>query len=427
MEGLPSIKPDQLRRDPEPPTPKPERRASTELELHAIRPSQRRAGTEPECTAVTPGKPPKPRISTERELPQITARKDSADRSGERDTRTAIEGLPAVRPTQRAGYEESPELPSAQHQASAASASSIDLHAVRVPIGRWIVFTTLWAVIAAVAVMLSVYLRASDQRNRAPDTTAEPSVKLAIPAGKATMGLDEQTRAFILQTCNRVSDDPDKECEQDKLLAGEFPERVVELPAFSIDSKEVTQGQWAACVAAGKCQPLQTKDCAVYTVQGLQAGMRVPKSMEAPELPAICITRDQAAAYCAWAGGALPSHDQWERAARGPDQQLFPWGSTWDPLASNWGEQDLVRSSVSGKIDGFAWTAPPGSFPSGKSPDGAYDMAGNVAEWIGAEGAPTARGGSWASNPFELRTTRRHELKFDTRRADIGLRCAYPP
>lgn len=424
MEGLPSIRPDQLKRQPE----REERRAGTEMELEAVRPDPlkqsggRRGGTAPEHVSITPGRAPgEPLVSTERELPNV-AKAARADRSGERDTRTAVEGLPAVKP---GSYVSSPDL-SAPSQP--ASASSIELPVARPPMGRFIVFTTIWTIIAASAVMLSVYLRDSGETKELAASAAEPSRKIEIAAGKHTIGLDEQTRAFILQTCNKISDDPDKECDQDKLLAGEFPQRIVELPAYKLDSKEVTQAEYAACVAAGKCDPLQMKDCAVYTVSGLQVGMRVPKSMEAPELPAICLTRQQAAAYCAHVGGQLPTHDQWERAARGPDALLFPWGGNWDPNITNWGEQDLARTLVSGKIDGFAWTAPPGAYPDGKSAEGIHDLAGNVAEWVAGDdpAVATARGGAWSSNPFDLRATRRHDLKPDTRRADIGLRCAYP-
>jgi formylglycine-generating enzyme required for sulfatase activity len=416
MEGLPAIRPEQLKRQPE----REERRsAGTEVELAAVRPSQRRTAPD-DASPITSTS----RTSTERELPNV-GRRASSDRSGERDTHTAVEGLPAVKLKPTHNVEATGPLQQPASSA-AASASSIELAAVRAPMGRWIVFTTIWAIIAASAIMLSVYLRSAGEDRTLAASTEEPTQKIAFAAGSHTFGLDEPTRSFILQTCNRLSDDVDKECEQDRLLAGEFPQRTTALPAYSLDSKEVTQAAYAACVSAGKCDAIQMKDCAVYTVQGLQVGMRVPKSIEAPELPVVCVTHKQAAAYCAFAGGALPTHDQWERAARGPDALLFPWGGSWDPTLANWGEQDIARTLISGKVDGFAWTAPPGAFPEGKSAEGIYDLSGNVAEWVEEDGGVThTRGGSWASNPFDLRATRHQQLPRDKRRADVGFRCAY--
>ena len=133
--------------------------------------------------------------------------------------------------------------------------------------------------------------------------------------------------------------------------------------------------------------------------------------------------------YCKWRDGDLPSHNQWEKAARGRDAPIYPWGDYWEPDYANWGERDVMRTSIAGKLDGYAWTSPPGAFPDGRSPFGLDDMAGNVAEWVLGDDPLRGhvRGGSWVSNPFELRTTARRELPADALRTDIGFRCAYRP
>jgi formylglycine-generating enzyme required for sulfatase activity len=145
-------------------------------------------------------------------------------------------------------------------------------------------------------------------------------------------------------------------------------------------------------------------------------------------MPVSCVTRSQAAAFCAFEKGALPTAEQWEKAARGVRGSLFPWGDAWSPNVANWGEVDVIQTLVLGRLDGHEWVAPAASFDDGKSPFGIYDMAGNVAEWVAGEDQVTGevRGGAWSSLPFDLRTTVRQELSIDMRRADVGFRCAYP-
>lgn len=287
------------------------------------------------------------------------------------------------------------------------------------------VFALLWVISTGALVLLTYFLAREEPETVLLKSDAGP---IAIPAGPYTRGLSEQVRAFILMSCTRIAEDRN-ECDENKLLGGEFPQTTVDVPAYRIDSQEVTHGDWKACVQAGKCPQPDLKACKVYTNQGLQVAFRVPKQLQEDAMPVACVTHTEAQAYCAFAGGTLPSHDQWEKAARGNNGSLFPWGDGWDPTAANWGEFDVVRTSIAGKVDGYAWAAPPASFEAGKSPTGAYDMAGNVYEWVTPEASQTttARGGSWASSPFDIRTTGRLNLPPDTRRADLGLRCAYAP
>jgi len=120
-----------------------------------------------------------------------------------------------------------------------------------------------------------------------------------------------------------------------------------------------------------------------------------------------------AEAYAKWAGGSLPTNPQWEKAARGTDARLYPWGDEWDKTRCNSAEQ------------GPNQTASVGSYPSGVSPYGCYDMAGNAAEWAGEMngGVHQSHPGSYLHGAYEQRCSDRiHALTEDFYAPDCGFR-----
>lgn len=108
-----------------------------------------------------------------------------------------------------------------------------------------------------------------------------------------------------------------------------------------------------------------------------------------PQCPAMGITWYQAQKYCQWAGKRLPTENEWEAAARGNSNFIWPWGN----------EHSSQHANTLGKDDGFLFVAPVASFPKGSSPFGLMDMTGNVWEWVMGEnnGLKIVKGGGWTS------------------------------
>ena len=182
------------------------------------------------------------------------------------------------------------------------------------------------------------------------------------------------------------------------------PRDVVVERELWLDSHEVTVRDWTACVLAGSCTPLPM----------------------APELgqPAAYMSSRQAKDYCAWVGGRLPRDDEWLLAAAGQKARRYPWGDTGAVCRrANWGVR-LGPCATGATAPDLA-----GSHESDRTPEGVYDLAGGVAEWVQGSAEPFARGGSWATAfAAELRTwhARTPPVSGD---AETGLRCAYdqPP
>ena len=180
--------------------------------------------------------------------------------------------------------------------------------------------------------------------------------------------------------------------------AGESRQRHVDVDAFELTRTPVTNAQYEPFAA--------------------ETGATAPPHWPAPgDHPVTFVDWEDASAFCAWAGGRLPSEAEWEKASRGTDGRAYPWGD----------EEDKSRAAVgAGPKDGS--TSPVGSHPAGASPYGLLDMAGNVWEWTSTEYPPgerVLRGGSFASPGLAwARCTMRSHSRPVRRQAHIGFRVA---
>lgn len=139
------------------------------------------------------------------------------------------------------------------------------------------------------------------------------------------------------------------------------------------------------------------------------------KTFKQPENPVVGVDWWDAYAYCRWANKRLPAVLEWEKAARGKDGRIWPWGNKWDYARANSGGDKW------GEVDGYIYAAPVISFAGGASIYGLLNMAGNVAEWTDES---VVAGGSSNSTPSGIRASGRKEREKNYRSFNIGFRCA---
>ena len=157
---------------------------------------------------------------------------------------------------------------------------------------------------------------------------ADGSIMAAVPASSFTMGMDH-TFGFVLD--------------------GILPIHSVSLDAFWIDRTEVTQAQYAQCVGEGVCQPIE----------------RIAEEWIGDDYPIMNVKWNDAQTYCSWAGKRLPTEAEWEKAARGDDRRIYPWGNA-----------SISVGTLPNRIHAA------GEDERDISPYGVLDLAGNVSEWV---------------------------------------------
>jgi formylglycine-generating enzyme required for sulfatase activity len=230
------------------------------------------------------------------------------------------------------------------------------------------------------------------------------------------MGSTEPDLVAALVRCKREAL-PDR-CDE-TTFANESPPHREHVAGFWIARNEVTVADYARCVAVGRCAPAGYAGGAVR--------------FERPNFPVTFVTYDDARRYCAFRGGRLPSEAEFERAARGAERRVYPWGNNWSARLANHGRLGVDTTDAS---DGFAELAPVGAFPNGATPEGVLDLAGNVAEWTldpygSTYGSPSprgervVRGGGFDGSAAFLRGAARAGKLPQSREPALGFRCVW--
>ena len=237
-----------------------------------------------------------------------------------------------------------------------------------------------------------------------------------IPAGEFLMGSD-------------------KKIDKNSYLA-EFPQRKVYLDAYEIDKYEVTTVQFLKFVLATNREPL---------IDWQYDGGNFQETMA--NHPVMHVSWFDAEAYCKWAGKRLPTSAEWEKAARGEDGRIYPWGNQ----AAGLSRANFGRTGLSGPVRDRPERLllyPPivsvDKYENSVSPYGLYQMAGNVAEWTqdwydpkyykaapnrNPKGPETGtqkafRGGGWIDSTPSVRPAQRNGTDPETKMNWLGFRCA---
>jgi serine/threonine-protein kinase len=249
---------------------------------------------------------------------------------------------------------------------------------------------------------------------------------LLVPAGEFLMGSTEADVAAAVASCRGNADgDP---CNFGEFNS-EMPQHAVYLDAFYVDETEVSNDAYRACVNDGGCDPPDAG-------RGTYSRDSYYNNRSYGNYPVVYVSWYDARAYCAWAGKRLPTEAEWEKAARGEDGRIYPWGDAFQSERAN--TQDRGREAIT----------PVGQYSNGASPYGALDMAGNVWEYVddwfdpdyyqvapdanppGPDNSPSGdkvlRSGSYANFRYYARVANRGAIPPNSSTAFRGIRCVAP-
>lgn len=280
-----------------------------------------------------------------------------------------------------------------------------------------------------------------------------PDNTVFVPAGTFIRGSTEEQIEKFGQLCSEPYPIGAPGCSK-VWFTDELPKQTITLTAFWIDRYEVTNQQFAEFINTNPGYVTQAElagfsliyDDSIRDFRQINdADWRYPQGPGSSiqgknSYPVVHVSWEDAQAYCSWVSKRLPTEAEWEKAARGIDGRIFPWGFLWDP------NEIPARLNFPSTVATLS-ARPVGTFPTGVSPYGAEDMLGNVFEWVAdlydenyyqeapnnnPPGPPSGaenvkRGASWATNPSLIHITWRRSKGGNVTDDTSGFRCARDP
>ena len=254
-----------------------------------------------------------------------------------------------------------------------------------------------------------------------------------VNSGEFTMGFVAEE---ALSECKKYSSN----CLLNQYIGVE-PAGPVDLGSYYIDKYEVTNRAYQACVEAGVCKPPQETGSFTRT--------NYYGTEEFALFPVIHVDWEMAKTYCEeWREARLPTEAEWEKAARGTNGHLFPWGNEFGDTLVNFCDNNCPFSNSNRNLtDNYPDTAPVFALSGGASTYGVYNIAGNVWEWVSSLYEPypydpsdgrenqnlqnpdirVLRGGSWRDDVSSLLSITRNGSDRSVANDSIGFRCAKTP
>ena len=262
-------------------------------------------------------------------------------------------------------------------------------------------------------------------------TTTTTASATTIPTATSEVGAVPANMVMVAPATFTMGSDHDGK--------GEKPAHQVTLTrAFYIDRTEVTTEAYGNCVKAGNCTATRMQQTSGgHTINAASVSCNAVGDPNFARQPINCVTAEQAVTFCRSLGKRLPTEAEWELAARGTDGRSYPWGND---------APHSCRQAIVGGLDGpcgarkGTWEV--ATTVDGTSPSGAYDMAGNVWEWIADDfeaypkervvdpflpprtGKGIVRGGSWDYSGLGAKATMRLQVDRTFALNNVGFRCA---